>query len=111
MKTIKVFLIGAVLVFSSLASALTLQKAKQQGLVGETLSGYIAPVAHIPEAAVFAEKINHAREDKYKEIAIQNNVSVNDISSMVGKKLILRAQSGEYIRGINGQWLKKGNTQ
>lgn len=111
MKTINIFLIGTALLFSSVASALTLQEAKHQGLVGETLSGYIAPVVQTPEAIAFAEKINQARKDKYKELAIQNNVSVSDIASIAGKKLIRKAESGEYVRGINGQWLKKENSQ
>ena len=37
-------LIGAAWLFSSMAMALTLDEAKQQGRVGETLNGYIAPV-------------------------------------------------------------------
>ncbi|MGA9617510.1 MAG: DUF1318 domain-containing protein, partial [Serratia proteamaculans] len=35
-------LLGAGWLFSSMAMALTLDEAKQQGRVGETLSGYIA---------------------------------------------------------------------
>lgn len=111
MKTINTFLIGTALLFSSMASALTLNEAKQQGLVGETLSGYIAPVVQTPEAIAFAEKINQARKEKYQEIAAQNNISVSDVASLTGKKLIRRVGPGEYVRGINGQWLKKESSQ
>ncbi|WP_246201865.1 YdbL family protein [Budvicia diplopodorum] len=111
MKTINTCLIGTALLFSSWVNALTLDEAKQQGLVGETLSGYIAPVTQTPEAIAFAEKINHARKDSYQKIAAQNNVSVSDIASVTGQKLIQRAKAGEYVRGINGQWLKKGNAK
>ncbi|PHI30926.1 YdbL family protein [Budvicia aquatica] len=107
MKIIKICLAATLLLCSSMTSALTLHEAKQQGLVGETLSGYIAPVTQTPEAIALTEKINQARKDKYKEVAAQNNVSVSDIASMTGKKLIRRAELGEYVRGINGQWLKK----
>jgi len=26
---------------------------------------------------------------------------------MAGKKLVARAQPGEYVKGLNGKWLKK----
>lgn len=107
MKIINIGLMITALLFSSLANALTLREAKQQGLVGETLSGYIAPVQPTPEAQEFADKINQARQIQYKSIAEQNHLSTNDVAKMVGQKLINRAESGEYVKGINGQWLKK----
>jgi len=29
------------------------------------------------------------------------------VAHMAGQKLVTRAPAGEYVRGINGQWLKK----
>lgn len=107
MKIINIGLMIFALLFSSLASALTLREAKQQGLVGETLSGYIAPVQSTPEAQAFADKINQARRLQYKSVAEQNHINTNDVAKMAGQKLINRAESGEYVKGINGQWLKK----
>ncbi|GKX61816.1 hypothetical protein SOASR032_03850 [Pragia fontium] len=107
MKRMNVGLIVAALLFSSVAGALTLKEAKQQGLVGETLNGYIAAVQPTTEAQDLVKRINQARLEQYKSVAAQNNVSVGDVASMTGQKLINRAESGEYVKGINGQWLRK----
>lgn len=95
------------LLFSSASWALTLQEAKRQGLVGETLSGYLAPVRESPQAQSFADKINQARLEQYKKVAEQNDLRTEDVAKMAGKKLVDRAQSGEYVKGLNGLWLKK----
>jgi uncharacterized protein YdbL (DUF1318 family) len=29
------------------------------------------------------------------------------VASIAGQKLVSRAAAGEYVRGINGQWLRK----
>lgn len=44
MKMCYLWLIGAIWFFSGMAMALTLDQARQQGRVGESLSGYIAPI-------------------------------------------------------------------
>ncbi|MBK5073094.1 YdbL family protein [Budviciaceae bacterium CWB-B4] len=107
MKLINTGLFATVLLFSVAASALTLKEAKQQGLVGETLNGYIAVVKPTTEAQALTDKINQARTEQYKSVAAENNVSVNDVAKMTGQKLVNRAEAGEYVKGINGQWLKK----
>lgn len=107
MKLINTGLFATVLLFSVAANALTLKEAKQQGLVGETLNGYIAVVKPTAEAQALTDKINQARTEQYKSVAAENNVSVNDVAKMTGQKLVSRAEAGEYVKGINGQWLKK----
>ncbi|WP_369311225.1 YdbL family protein [Providencia rettgeri] len=88
--------------------ALTVDEAKEQGAVGETLSGYLAVVnTDNAEAAKLAEQINREREKKYHEIAAKNNLKTHDVARIAGQKLVERASTGEYVRGINGQWLKK----
>lgn len=107
MKAIYVAMAAFFLLFSSASWALTLQDAKRQGLVGETLSGYLAPVKESVQAKEFADKINRARLEQYQEVAEQNGLRAEDVAKMTGKKLVDRAQSGEYVKGINGMWLKK----
>ncbi|WP_265523974.1 DUF1318 domain-containing protein, partial [Providencia heimbachae] len=41
------------------------------------------------------------------KIAQKNNLKTKDVARIAGQKLVERASSGEYVRGINGQWLKK----
>ncbi|MHA3680550.1 YdbL family protein [Yersinia enterocolitica] len=94
------------LVFSSGAFALTLEQAKQQGRVGETLSGYLAPVKKDAETLALVEQINIARAEKYQEVAQKNHISTEDVAKLAGQKLVNRAAAGEYVRGINGQWMQ-----
>lgn len=89
------------------AQALTLEQARAEGRVGETLSGYLAPVAQDADTQALVARINAARSVSYQQLASQNNVPVNEVAKMAGQKLVARAQPGEYVRGLNGQWLKK----
>ncbi|AJJ12530.1 hypothetical protein CH64_637 [Yersinia rohdei] len=95
------------LLFSTGVFALTLEQAKQQGRVGETLSGYLAPVKNDAETLALVEQINIARAVKYDEVAQKNHISTEDVAKLAGQKLVNRAAAGEYVRGINGQWIKR----
>jgi uncharacterized protein len=95
------------LLFSSMAFALTVEQAKQQGRVGETLSGYLAPVKKDAETLALVEQINIARSERYQEVAQKNHISIEDVARLAGQKLVNRAASGEYVRGINGQWMRR----
>ncbi|WP_241673476.1 YdbL family protein [Ewingella americana] len=95
------------LLFCSQAFALTLNDAKQQGRVGETLSGYLAPVKQDAESVALATRINDARKQQYQQVAQDNQVTTDDVAKLAGQKLVARAGKGEFVRGINGQWLQK----
>jgi uncharacterized protein YdbL (DUF1318 family) len=107
MKNILKGLLLASMVFSQQVLALTLTEARQQGLVGETLSGFIAPVKQDKETLELVKRINEARSENYQKLAYSNNISANQVAELAGQKLVARAQPGEYVRGINGQWMKK----
>ena len=89
------------------AAALTLNDARAQGRVGETLSGYLAPVKQDAETLALVNRINAARTESYQQLADSNNLPVDEVAKMAGQKLVARAQPGEYVKGINGKWLKK----
>jgi uncharacterized protein YdbL (DUF1318 family) len=74
------------------------------GRVGETLSGYIAPLRQDAETLALVNQINAARTESYQKLADSNNLPVDEVAKMVSKR---RAQPGEYVKGINGKWLKK----
>jgi uncharacterized protein YdbL (DUF1318 family) len=93
--------------FSTSALALTLTEARQQGRVGETLNGYLAPMTQDKDTLALVKKINDARSESYQQLADSNNLPVEDVAKMAGKKLVERAQPGEYVKGLNGKWLKK----
>lgn len=89
------------------AWAITLDEARQKGRVGETLSGYIAAREQDNETLALVKRINEGRSVQYQRLAQQNNLTTSDVASIAGQKLVRRAEAGEYVRGINGQWLKK----
>lgn len=90
------------------ALAITVDEAKETGLLGETLSGYLAPINTSNQDAVkLATQINQEREKRYSEIAAKNNLKTNEVARIAGQKLVERASSGEFVRGINGRWLQK----
>ncbi|HDS4675526.1 TPA: YdbL family protein [Enterobacter ludwigii] len=89
------------------AATLTLNDARTQGRVGETLSGYLAPIKQDAETLTLVNRINAARTESYQKLADSINLPVDEVAKMAGQKLVARAQPGEYVKGINGKWLKK----
>lgn len=99
-------LMSVVVSFSALS--LSISEAKQRGLVGETLTGYLAAVAKDnAEVNALVNSINQAREQKYAEIAQRNQLKTEQVAKIAGQKLIDGAKKGEYVLGINGRWTQK----
>ena len=101
---IMVWIIG---LMSSSAMALTLNEARSQGRVGETLNGYLVALQTDAETQALVKDINEARNLSYQQLAKQNNVSTDEIAKLAGQKMVARAKPGEYVQGINGKWLQK----
>ncbi|ELY4663497.1 YdbL family protein [Cronobacter muytjensii] len=97
----------ALLLPSPVSVALTLEEARAQGRVGETLTGYLAPVTQDAETTALVARINLARAESYRQVARQNGLPVDAVATMAGQKLVERSKAGEYVRGINGRWMKK----
>jgi uncharacterized protein len=89
------------------AFALELQDAKDQGLVGETPSGYLEAVK-APDAEVtqLIESINAKRKEHYKAIAGNNNTTLAAVEKLAGEKAMEKSKSGHYIKP-GGQWQQK----
>ncbi len=104
-KTVTLILFGMLLICRP-AMALDLQTAKAQGLVGETTTGYLAPVKATPEAQKLANNINAKRKQHYQQIAKRNKTPLNAVEQLAGKKAIEKTPSGQFIN-INGSWQKK----
>ncbi|MRS88776.1 DUF1318 domain-containing protein [Enterobacteriaceae bacterium RIT714] len=104
----RLFAMGVLLLgMSTQTQAITLNEARAQGRVGETLNGYIAPLRQDAETLALVSQINAARSESYQKLADSNNLPVDEVAKMAGQKLVARAQAGEYVKGINGKWLKK----
>jgi len=105
----RVFFVLMVLWFScQSALALDLQTAKSQGMVGETPSGYLAPVQPSPSGEVkqLVQSINHQRKQEYNKIAQRNNTSLKAVEQLAGKQALEKTPQGQYIL-LNGTWNKK----
>ncbi|EDK8542561.1 YdbL family protein [Salmonella enterica] len=87
--------------------ALTLDEARTQDRVGETLNGYLVALKNDAETQKLVLDINHARRASYQQLADSNHLPVDEVAKMAGQKLVERARPGEYVQGINGKWMRK----
>ncbi len=91
------------------AWALSLDAAKDQGLVGELTSGYLGHVTTNPSSDVtnLIDSINKKRKAAYQKKAKEAGVSLMIMEQSVGKRLIERAEKGHYVSTGQGSWQKK----
>lgn len=83
-----------------------LDSAKQQGLVGETPTGYLDMVKANGNAQGIVEAINQARRDEYARIAEKHDIPVTQVETVAGQKALERTPPGQYILK-DGKWVKK----
>ncbi|MDX1558268.1 MAG: YdbL family protein [Marinobacter sp.] len=83
-----------------------LDSVKQQGLVGETPTGYLDVVRAEGQAKEVVEAINSARRDEYKRIAEKHNIPVTQVETVAGQKAIEKTPAGQYVQ-MGGKWVKK----
>lgn len=109
MKTIRWTLITLLTVFSLSAWALDLDEAKDSGLVGETPTGYLAPVSDSPSAEVTAlvTDVNSKRKAQYSEIAGKRNIPLSAVEKLAAKKAYEKTEAGHYLKNAEGAWEKK----
>lgn len=93
----------------STAWALSLDEAKDAGLVGEQRNGYLGIVVSGPSAQVksLVEDINSKRRDVYQQIAQRNGTSLEAVTALAGKKAIEKTSAGNYVQGTDDGWYKK----
>lgn len=106
MKKSILLLITALFLFCQTGFALDLGTAKAQGLVGETVTGYLAPVKASPEVQKLVNSINTKRKSMYAKIAQRNGTSLQAVELLAGKKAIAKTPHGQFINLGKG-WQKK----
>ena len=99
--------LAGLLGFASAVWAIDLQSAKDQGLVGETLSGYLAVVRNTPDAQALVSQVNAGRKQHYQSIAKRNGTSLQVVEVLAGKKAIQKASTGHYVQNASGSWVRK----
>lgn len=112
-KMLQPFFFILMFAFAANAYAMSLQQAmgqlgsyKSQGLVGEQPNGYLGVVTNQNEASQLVQLINDARKAQYQKMANANEIAIQDIETLAGKKALEKTQAGHYIE-INGRWVKK----
>ncbi len=96
------------------AFAMTLDEAREQGLVGEDSTGYVAAVSASPTQAVQAlvTEVNEKRRAVYEQVAKQTStssdpVTADQVARIGAPKLFEKAAPGTYLRAPGHGWQKK----
>ena len=106
----KTLMTGAALVVSAgiAFAAITIDAAKQDGLVGEKPDGLIGAVAApSPDVTALVNTVNAQRMEKYSAIAAKNGTPVDQVQAVAGQTLINKTPPGQYIMNASGGWQKK----
>ncbi len=98
---------AAVLLFSSYAFALDLNRARAQGLVGEKLDGYVGVVTSSSDATAVANDVNTRRRAEYDKISKANGQPVSVVAKVASESIINGLPSGSFYQGADGSWKKK----
>lgn len=91
------------------AYGLSLQEAKEDGIIGERRDGYIGFVVAnaSTEVQTMVRDVNQQRRDRYQQIAEQNSISIEQVSALAYEKALEATQNGHYIQDASGAWVKK----
>ncbi len=91
------------------AWALSLDEAKDRGLVGERSNGYLGIVVDNPGADIrsLVADINRKRKSAYQDSAKSAGVELQVIEVRIGQRLQNKAKPGHYIESGNGAWRRK----
>lgn len=101
-------LLVALLLLGGAAYAADLDQAKRRGLVGERADGYVGLVDESAAADVrtLVAEINAKRKAEYQRIARENDLELEQVQALAGRKAIDRTAPGGWIL-VNGGWQQK----
>lgn len=96
------------LFFAGIAFASELDQAKADGLVGERADGYLGLVdsGAGADVAKLVSDINAKRKVEFERIAKSNNLTLEQVQALAGKKALQRTKPGGWIL-VNGGWQQK----
>lgn len=91
------------------AWAISLQEAKDQGLVGEQRDGYVGLVAGTADAEVrdLLREVNEERRRRYEQIARDNGIDVAQVAALAWERAAQATRPGHYVQDENGNWVRK----
>lgn len=91
------------------AWAIDIQDAKDQGLVGESKTGYLAAVSTPASAEVRAliADVNQKRKEQFTETASKTGVTVEQVAFRFYELAVQKTEAGHYYQDSSGGWKKK----
>lgn len=97
-----------VLAFQS-AWAIDIHEAKNQGLVGEANTGYLAAVQGAPSAEIktLISEVNQKRKAQFKSAAEKTGATLEQVRLRFYELAVERTQAGNYYQDKNGNWQRK----
>ena len=86
-----------------------IENAKDQGVVGERIDGYLGIVqgGADPSLVRLVQDINNKRRAAYDRLAAQTDTTTEQVARVTGEKLIAQASAGEYVMDDSGTWSKQ----
>ena len=91
------------------AFAIDIGEAKDQGLVGEARTGYLAAVQQPASAEVKAliAEVNAKRKAQFERTAEKTNTTVLQVANRFWELAVERTEPGHFYQDANGSWQKK----
>lgn len=89
--------------------AITLQEAKEQGLIGEQRDGYVGLVVgnSAAEVRTLVREVNDERRRRYEQIASDNGITVEQVAAVAWERAVQATRAGHYVHDANGRWVMK----
>jgi len=109
-ETLRQFVVALLLAFAfQSAWAIDIHSAKNQGLVGEANTGYLAAVVSAPSAEVTAliSEVNQKRKAQFKSTAEKTGATLEQVRLRFYELAVERTQSGHYYQDQGGNWKRK----
>ena len=91
------------------AWAIDIHAAKDQGLVGEATTGYLAAVqtpASTDVNALIAE-VNQKRKAQFEAAAQKTGTTVAQVKNRFYELAVQKTHAGHYYQNSGGKWVKK----
>ncbi|MDX1404780.1 MAG: YdbL family protein [Woeseiaceae bacterium] len=100
--------LGFLLVLQN-AWAIDLDDAKEQGLVGEANTGYLAAVQSPASAEVRAliADVNGKRKAEFERTAEKTGATVEQVANRFYELAVQKTAAGHYYQDRSGRWQKK----
>jgi uncharacterized protein YdbL (DUF1318 family) len=100
---------AAALIAPASAAPPQIEAAKDQGVVGERIDGFLGIVDGGADAALtrLVQDTNNKRRTAYDDLASQTGTSSQQVGRVSGEKLIAATEPGEYFMDDSGRWQQK----